>query len=104
MNDPDNHPDQNNRTPKRGRLLTRCLFGLAWLAVLVVLFYVEENWRGARALEIYKRQLAARGATLDWKSFIPPPVPDSENFAVTPFSRRCSILFLNTNLARHQRP
>jgi len=85
MNDPANHPDQNNRTSKRGRFLMRCLFGLAWLAVLVVLFYAEENWRGARALEIYKRQLAAKGATLDWKSFVPPPVPDSENFAMTQF-------------------
>jgi hypothetical protein len=85
MNDSANNPDQKDRKPKRGRFLIRCLFGLAWLAVLVVLFYAEENWRGARALESYKRQLAARGATLDWKSFVPPPVPDSENFAMTPF-------------------
>ena len=85
MNDSANHPDQNDRRPKRGRFLIRCFFGLAWLAVLVVLFYVEENWRGARALEIYKRQLVAKGATLDWKSFVPPPVPDSDNFAMTPF-------------------
>src|SRR5580765_2093231 len=85
MNDPGNQPDQSDRKPRRGLFLTRCLFGLAWLAVLVVLFYVEENWRGARALESYKQQLAAKGATLDWKAFVPPPVPDSENFAMTPF-------------------
>jgi hypothetical protein len=85
MKDSTNPIDQSGRPPKRRRFLVRCLLGLAWLVVLVVLFYVEENWRGARALEIYNRQSAAKGGTLDWKAFVPPPVPDSENFAMTPF-------------------
>jgi hypothetical protein len=85
MNDSVNHPNQEDHVPKRGRFFIRCLFGLAWLAMLLVLFYAEENWRGARALESYKRQLAAKGETLDWKAFVPPAVPDSENFAMTPF-------------------
>jgi len=52
--------------------------------VLIALFYAEENWRGKRAWQKYKRQMAARGEPLDPLSVVPPPVPMSENFAMTP--------------------
>src|SRR5438445_4695604 len=58
-----------------------------WLliaAILVALFYAEENWRGKRAWKKYKNQLEARGERLDPAAFIPPAVPVSENFAMTP--------------------
>jgi hypothetical protein len=60
-------------------------FGLACLATLIALFYAEENWRGKRAWEKYKRQLEAQGERLELAGFVPRPVPDDENFAMTPF-------------------
>ncbi|EEF59614.1 hypothetical protein [Pedosphaera parvula] len=67
------------------RMIRRYLFCLACLATLVALFYAVENWRGKHAWEQYKRELTARGINMDWHQFIPPPVPDEQNFAMTPF-------------------
>jgi len=58
----------------------RVLVVLAVLATLVAAFYLEENWRGKRAWENCKRELEAKGAVLDWDKYIPPPVPDDQNF------------------------
>lgn len=63
----------------------RWFFGLVCCATLAVLFYAEENWRGARAWNKYRQQLEASGAQLDLAAFIPKPVPDEQNFAATPF-------------------
>src|SRR2546423_12361500 len=62
----------------------RYFFWLLALAILVALFYLEEDWRGKRAWEQYKAHLQARGERFDRSSFIPPAVPLSENFAMTP--------------------
>ncbi len=70
------------RPPLAGRL---ALFGLACCATVVALFYTEENWRGRHAWESYKGQLKAQGGKLTIADFVPPPVPDAENFAMTPF-------------------
>src|ERR1041385_7765208 len=66
------------------RVLRRILIVLAWGATIVALFYGEENWRGRRAWNNYRRELEARGEPFDLKSFIPKPVPDEQNFAMTP--------------------
>ncbi len=58
---------------------------LAIMVMFIVLFYAEENWRGKRDWEIYKHQMAANGVEMDWRKFVPPPVPDDQNFAMTPF-------------------
>jgi hypothetical protein len=60
--------------------------GLYLLAALLLLgaFYLEENWRGARAWAAYQRNLKAKGEALDWRSFIPPFIPDERNFAMAP--------------------
>jgi hypothetical protein len=58
---------------------------LGVLFAAVCAFFAKENWRGRRAWENYRRQLEARGVELDWTKFIPPPVPDEQNFAMTPF-------------------
>ena len=71
------------RTFKRG------LFGLAGLFVFVVLFYAEENWRGRRAWGEYRREWEAKGERFDFASFIPPQVPDDQNFALTPIVASC---------------
>jgi len=61
------------------------LANLAVFVTLLVLFYAEEDWRGKHDWEVCKCQLEANGVELDWHKFVPPPVPDDQNFAMTPF-------------------
>ena len=65
-------------------LLWRLLFIFPGLIGLVVLFYAEEDLRGWRAWENCKHELAAKGEVLDWNAYIPPPVPDDQNFFKAP--------------------
>jgi hypothetical protein len=81
--------------PSRKRLPFSCLFGwkfwrvlllrVAGLATLIALFYAEENWRGKHAWEAYKREAERKGVVFDFARFVPPRVPDDQNFAMTPF-------------------
>ena len=66
------------------KFLRRILAGLVGLLVLLVLFHVEENWRGRRAWDDWKREREAAGDSYEWASIIPPPVPNAENFAMHP--------------------
>ncbi|KAF0172262.1 MAG: Uncharacterized protein FD161_4079 [Limisphaerales bacterium] len=66
---------------KTGRAL---LWATVALASLVVLFYTEERWRGSRALTKLRSEATARGEKLDLASLAPPPVPEDQNFAMTP--------------------
>src|SRR5260370_38859671 len=66
------------------RTIGRVLVALAGLATLIGLFYAEENWRGKHAWLKYKHELEAKGEKLDFKDYIPAPVPDDQNFAMTP--------------------
>ena len=68
------------KTKSGWRILRRILIGCAVLATLTAIFYTEENWRGKRAWESCKRELEAKGTVLDWSAYIPPPVPDDQNF------------------------
>ena len=65
----------------------RTLFGLACLFTLIALFYAEEDFRGQRAWNNFKQEWEAKGERFDLASFIPPPVPDEQNFAMTPLLR-----------------
>jgi len=67
------------------RNLGRFLIGCAVLVTLIALFWAEENWRGKRAWENYRREAEARGVIMDWQKIIPPEVPEDQNFAMTPF-------------------
>ena len=49
------------------------------------LFYAVENQRGKRAWESCQRELTAKGVELDFQKLAPAPVPDDQNFAMTPF-------------------
>ena len=69
------------------RTLRRGLLVLAALITLVALFYTEENVRGKRAWEKCKRDLEAQGVVLNWDEYIPPPVPDDQNFFKAPKMR-----------------
>jgi hypothetical protein len=61
------------------RIIRRILIGLAGLIALIAVIYIEEDWRGNRVWENYKRSLAAEGEVLDWNAYIPAPVPDDQN-------------------------
>jgi len=62
----------------------RFIFVLACLATLIALFYAEEDWRGRHDWEKYKREWEAKGEKFDFADFVPPFVPNDQNFALTP--------------------
>src|ERR1700749_1310395 len=68
------------------RLLTlrNAVKAVLWTAPLILLFYAEENWRGARAWAATKAAWEAKGESFDYTKLIPPSVPDSENLAALP--------------------
>jgi hypothetical protein len=70
------------------RNFRRFLFGITCFATLIALFYAEENWRGQRAWEKYRRTWEAKGEKFDLASLAPPPVPDAQNFAMTPLLKQ----------------
>ena len=69
----------------RGRLTRkRLLFSLGTLAIVIFLFYAEEDLRGWLTWDHFKQQAEAQGERFDYASIVPPPVPDDKNFALTP--------------------
>jgi len=52
--------------------------------VLVITFYVEEDWRGAVEWNKAQAEIAAAGESLDPSKFIPPPIPEDRNFGAMP--------------------
>ena len=66
-------------------MLRRAPVCVAALITLLAVVWTEENWRGKRAWENYRREWEAKGEKFDLQAFIPPPVPDDQNFAMTPF-------------------
>ena len=69
------------------RNFKRTLFGLACFVTLIALIYAEEDVRGKWAWNNFKREWEAKGEKFDLASFIPPTVPDDQNFAMTPLLR-----------------
>jgi hypothetical protein len=69
---------------EKSQWLRRLLVGLACVVALIALAYAEEDLRGILAWHSYKRQLEAKGEKLDFSDFVPPKVPDDQNFAMTP--------------------
>ncbi|MCX6905084.1 MAG: hypothetical protein NTW03_16710, partial [Verrucomicrobia bacterium] len=67
------------------RTLGRLVFALLTLVTLIAMYYGEERWRGKRAWTRYRAEMTAQGWRLDFEAFIPPKVPDEQNFAMTPF-------------------
>jgi hypothetical protein len=76
--------EEKSETQSGWQWLRRILLGVAVFATLIAIFYTEEDWRGKRAWENCKRELEAKGLVLDWDKFIPPPVPDDQNFFAAP--------------------
>lgn len=65
-------------------ILQRVVFASVCLVTLITLLYAFENWRGRRSFQNHKRTVEAKGDTLEWKTFIPPAVPDEQNLAMIP--------------------
>lgn len=68
----------------RWRFFRFVVLGFAGLVTLFVLFHAEENWRGKRAWEQYRKEQEAKGVSFEYSSVVPPPVPEDKNFAMTP--------------------
>jgi tetratricopeptide (TPR) repeat protein len=64
--------------------LRRTIIVLGGCVLLIALFYAEEDLRGWLAWNHFKHEWEAKGEHFDFKSFVPPPVPDEQNFALTP--------------------
>jgi hypothetical protein len=79
------------------RNFKRLLFGTACFATLVALFYAEEDWRGWHAWNKFKHEWEAKGEHFDFASVVPPPVPDDENFALTPVVASSYLFILDKN-------
>ncbi len=79
------------------RNLRRTLFGLACLVTLIALIYAEEDWRGWHAWQKFKHEWEARGEHFDFASVVPPPVPDEQNFALTPIVAGSYLFVLDKN-------
>jgi hypothetical protein len=60
---------------------------------LVVVFYAEEDWRGRRDWNRYGQAMAARGVSVDFRDYIPKPVPAEENFAEAPIVKSWCLTF-----------
>lgn len=89
MNTPNEVPNRPVHFPVLSRFVTwgavrRLLILLAVTASALALFYAVENWRGQHAWEALKRQCEAQGEHLDLAAFVPKPVPDEQNLAMTP--------------------
>ena len=73
----------------KGRPLLFWLFlGAALLAILALAlipgFYLVEKYRGRAAWRAYETAAKQRGVQLDFAAYIPPEIPDAENFASIP--------------------
>lgn len=63
----------------------RFLLVIACGVTALAIFDTEEYWRGRYAWTNYKQQMNAQGADLRFDDYVPPRVPNEENFAATPF-------------------
>lgn len=77
-------PTTSMRRPVLRRLLQALLCLVVCLITLIALFYTVVNWRGKRAWAAYQKTMDAKGEVLDYRKLAPPPVPDDQNFAMTP--------------------
>lgn len=88
MTSPTSNPEtQEAPLPKRsvGRLMLQIgLFAITLVVTLFVLVFVIYGWTTERAWRSYEKAQEAKGEKLYLKQLIPKPVPDGENFAMTP--------------------
>jgi hypothetical protein len=66
------------------RNFKRLVLSLVCLVSLIALVYAVENIRGKWAWQRFQAEWAAKGEKFDFAALTPPPVPDDQNFALTP--------------------
>lgn len=70
----------------------RIVLGLALICVLLVVgTYWLLNWKGRQMLLHAEQQIAKEGETLDFKSLLPEPPPDSENLGGLPVFKNITL-------------
>lgn len=70
----------------------RIVLGLALVCVLLVVgTYWLLNWKGRQMLLHAEQQIAREGETLDFKSLLPEPPPDSENLGGLPVFKNITL-------------
>ena len=68
------------------RNFRRTLLVFACLATVIALAYAEEDWRGWHAWRHLKQTWMAKGEYFSLAELVPPPVPEADNFAMTPIA------------------
>ena len=68
------------------RNFRRTLLVFACLATVIALAYAEEDWRGWHAWHHLKQRWMAKGEYFSLAELVPPPVPEADNFAMTPIA------------------
>lgn len=76
--------DERDQHGKRTSGKSLAIKILVALFAVIALFFLEENWRGADSWTRFKRQWEAKGESFEYSHFVPSPVPDDQNFAMTP--------------------
>jgi hypothetical protein len=71
--------------------LKRILLSAGLIAAVLILFYLEENYRHIRAWQSYAAATGLREKPLDWRDHRLTPVPDNQNFAKTPLLRAIGL-------------
>ncbi|EDY21986.1 hypothetical protein CfE428DRAFT_0111 [Chthoniobacter flavus Ellin428] len=71
-------------------ILWGCFLFPVFAAVLIPAYYIEEKTRGKMQWERYEMEAKGRGVKLDFIDFIPPKVPEAENFASMPVFEACA--------------
>ncbi|EDY21983.1 hypothetical protein CfE428DRAFT_0108 [Chthoniobacter flavus Ellin428] len=66
------------------KILAIGFFVVALLATIIAGFYLIERNRGRAQWQLYQAEARERGAKLTLQEYVPPPVPDAENFAAIP--------------------
>ena len=79
-----NNPDS---TEKKSSKKWIAILAILSLPLLVGLFYLEEDIMGKLDWSNFKRAEEAKGEKFDLSAFVPPPVPDDQNFAMGPLLR-----------------
>jgi hypothetical protein len=89
----------NDSTPKQPRRDKgqKILMAFLCLALLVFTSVLLLNMSDKGGLIRYERQWEAKGEHFDFASFIPKPVPDDQNFALTPIVASCYESLLDKN-------
>jgi hypothetical protein len=77
--------------------IRRALLIFGVLLLLGGIFYGLSDLKTKHDLEKFKQEWEAKGERFDFKDFIPPPVPDDHNFALTPIAATSYEWMLDKN-------